>query len=271
MALELKTYGDLKKVIKAIALKQKGEKLGNIALSTLMGFIPGAEAAKTTFDFIKAAVSKPDTKKTNTWLDKLDVDDQVSAILDDTVENGFMQAITKIIESKPDDTPLEVDFDMNDKIIEFLQVRYKGRTVGGIKEIIQEKCWDGYKQIGMKEKNNKKVPNCVSMEEYDILDEEISDFINELKKCINESKDILEEAKYQGRTVSLNKPMRGDSKKFKVYVKNQKGKVVKVNFGQKGMNIKKNNPVRRKAYRARMHCDSPGPKWKANYWSCKKW
>lgn len=109
------------------------------------------------------------------------------------------------------------------------------------------------------------------MEEYDILDEELSSFLQELKKCINESKDILEEAKYQGRTVSLNKPMRGDSKKFKVYVKNQKGKVVKVNFGQKGMNIKKNNPVRRKAFRARMNCDSPGPKWKARYWSCKKW
>ena len=68
MALELNTYGDLKKVIKAISLKQKGEKIGNIALGTLMGFIPGAEAAKTTFDFIKAAISKPDIKKTNTAL-----------------------------------------------------------------------------------------------------------------------------------------------------------------------------------------------------------
>jgi hypothetical protein len=65
--------------------------------------------------------------------------------------------------------------------------------------------------------------------------------------------------------------MQGDIKKFKLYVKNSKGKVVKVNFGKKGMNIKKNNPVRRKAYRARHNCNNPGPRTKANYWSCRKW
>jgi hypothetical protein len=65
--------------------------------------------------------------------------------------------------------------------------------------------------------------------------------------------------------------MQGDSKKFKVYVKNEKGNIIKVNFGAKGMNIKKNNPVRRKAFRARHNCENPGPKWKARYWSCKKW
>ena len=81
----------------------------------------------------------------------------------------------------------------------------------------------------------------------------------------------LTEAEYQGRKVELNKPMQGDVKKFKVYVKNDKGNVVKVNFGQKGMTIKKNNPERRKSFRARHNCDSPGPKWKARYWSCRKW
>jgi hypothetical protein len=65
--------------------------------------------------------------------------------------------------------------------------------------------------------------------------------------------------------------MQGDVKKFKVYVKNNKGKVVKVNFGAHGMNIKRNNPKRRNAYRKRHHCDQPGPRWKANYWSCRKW
>jgi len=134
MALELNTYGDLKKVIKAISLKQKGEKIGNIALGTLMGFIPGADAAKTTFDFIKAAISKPDIKKTNTWLDKLDIDDEMSAIVDDTVENGFMQMITKSIESESDDKPLESDFNMNAKMVDYLKSTYKGRTVAGIKE-----------------------------------------------------------------------------------------------------------------------------------------
>lgn len=81
----------------------------------------------------------------------------------------------------------------------------------------------------------------------------------------------IEEAEYQGRTVKLNKPMRGDVKKFKVYVKNPKGSTVKVNFGDPDMKIKRSIPARRKSFRARHNCDSPGPKTKARYWSCKKW
>tara|TARA_Y100001954_G_C15704583_1_gene549658 strand:- start:414 stop:1136 length:723 start_codon:yes stop_codon:yes gene_type:complete len=83
--------------------------------------------------------------------------------------------------------------------------------------------------------------------------------------------DLIPEAKYRGRKVKLNKPMRGDVKKFKVYVKNAKGNVVKVNFGDKKMRIKKSNPKRRKSFRARHNCKNPGPKWKARYWSCRKW
>ena len=86
-----------------------------------------------------------------------------------------------------------------------------------------------------------------------------------------EFKHDVSEAEYQGRKVKLGKPMQGDSKKFKVYVKNPKGNVVKVNFGQKGMNIKKSNPDRRKSFRARHNCDNPGPRHKARYWSCRKW
>jgi len=81
----------------------------------------------------------------------------------------------------------------------------------------------------------------------------------------------LFEAEYQGRTVKLNKPSAGDVKKFKVYVKNDKGNVVKVNFGQKGVRIKKSNPGKRKNFRARHNCDNPGPRHKARYWSCRKW
>ena len=82
----------------------------------------------------------------------------------------------------------------------------------------------------------------------------------------------VEEAVYHGRKVSLNKPMRGDVKKFKVYVKNPvTGKIKKVNFGDKKMRIKKNIPARRRSFRARHHCDNPGPKTKARYWSCRKW
>jgi len=80
-------------------------------------------------------------------------------------------------------------------------------------------------------------------------------------------------SEYQGRKVTLNKPFRtpGGPKKSSVYVKNEKGNIVKVNFGDPNMKIKKNIPERRKSFRARHNCDNPGPKWKARYWSCKAW
>ena len=86
-------------------------------------------------------------------------------------------------------------------------------------------------------------------------------------------KETSRAAKYQGRTVKLNKPFRtpGGPKKRSVYVKNQKGNVVKVNFGDPNMKIKKSDPGRRRNFRARHRCDTPGPKWKARYWSCKAW
>ena len=85
----------------------------------------------------------------------------------------------------------------------------------------------------------------------------------------------LEESEYQGRKVTLNSPFRlptGSKKKFGVYVKNDKGNVVKVTFGSSSMEIKRDDPERLKSFRARMGCDTdPGPKWKANYWSCWQW
>jgi len=112
-----------------------------------------------------------------------------------------------------------------------------------------------------------------TIDEYDVEDsQDIREFVAFMRENylgLNESQ--LEEAEYQGRKVQLGKPMAGDVKKFKVYVKNPKGKVVKVNFGQKGMNIKKNNPKRRKSFRARHNCANPGPRHKARYWSCRKW
>ena len=83
--------------------------------------------------------------------------------------------------------------------------------------------------------------------------------------------EMLDEAEYQGRKVPLGKPMRGDVKKFKVYVKKPGGNVVKVNFGDPDMKIKKSNPARRRSFRARHNCDNPGPRTKARYWSCRKW
>jgi hypothetical protein len=84
--------------------------------------------------------------------------------------------------------------------------------------------------------------------------------------------EMLNEAEYQGRNVQLGKPMRGDVKKFKVYVKDPStGNVKKVNFGDPNMKIRKSNPGARKSFRARHNCDNPGPRTKARYWSCRKW
>ena len=84
----------------------------------------------------------------------------------------------------------------------------------------------------------------------------------------------LEEATYDGRTVTLNKPFRSSDKKHKfyVYVKNEKDNVIKLGFGDPNMEIKRDDPARRKSFRARFGCDKdPGPKWKAKYWSCRTW
>lgn len=116
------------------------------------------------------------------------------------------------------------------------------------KEYVKEKdpCWDGYKQVGTKKKNGKEVPNCVP---------------------------VKEDAEYQGKTVTLNKPFRlkNDNKKFGVYVKNDKGNVVIVKFGDPNMEIRRDDPKARSNFRSRHGCDDPGPKWKAKYWSCKMW
>jgi len=112
------------------------------------------------------------------------------------------------------------------------------------------------------------VENTSYCEEYDVVsNQDIKEFV----EFMREYKSDVNEAEYQGREVPLGKPMQGDVKKFKVYVKNPEGNVVKVNFGAKGMNIKKNNPERRKSFRARHKCDTPGPRHKARYWSCRKW
>jgi hypothetical protein len=93
----------------------------------------------------------------------------------------------------------------------------------------------------------------------------------EVQGIIDDSENGVSEAEYQGRKVPLGKPMAGDVKKSKVYVKNPQGNVVKVNFGDKKMRIKKSNPNRRKSFRARHNCANPGPRHKARYWSCRAW
>ena len=127
-----------------------------------------------------------------------------------------------------------------------------------------------------------KIEQIVSVKDEITLDE-TQDFHEEfgyLGYSIDEN-DMFE-AEYRGRKVKLNKPMRGDVAKFKVYVKDPKtGNVKKVNFGhggtsakrkgEKTMKIRRNNPKARKSFRARHNCANPGPKTKARYWSCRKW
>ena len=89
----------------------------------------------------------------------------------------------------------------------------------------------------------------------------------------DEKDKILYWSKSKEKNKPLNKPFRTPKgpKKFSVYVKNEKGNIVKVNFGDPNMEIKRDDPARRKSFRARHNCDNPGPKWKARYWSCKQW
>jgi len=175
-------------------------------------------------------------------------------------------------------------------------------TPGACKERGKGKSW------GKKAKKKNEAIEMRSDELYGLIAEEVNRFILETDvfpylteaflddgtpvcvACLAEQldtaacgcPDLVYEAEYRGRKVTLNKPMRGDVKKFKVYVKDPKtGNVKKVNFGhggtsakrkgEKTMRIRKNNPKARANFRKRHNCKNPGPKTKARYWSCKKW
>ena len=144
-------------------------------------------------------------------------------------------------------------------------------------QYIDEACWDGYQHVGMKKKGGKQVPNCVPIKE---AEEYCPQCLAEaIKQSVTESEHItviqsgLNEAEYQGRTVKLGKPFLTPDgpKKRSVYVKNQKGNVVKVNFGDPNMRIKKNIPARRKSFRARHKCATAKDRTSARYWSCRAW
>jgi len=163
---ELNTYGDLKNAIKNIQLKKRTGKVGgavtnvgiDLALDAAKALLPGIGTAKSAFDVIKTFVQAPDTKKTKTWLDKLQVDDQMSAIVDDTVENGFIQLMAQTIESEPDNKPLEDDFNMNAKMVDYLDNNYQGRTISGFTEnnLTQFNMKERFQQLaGIKEEEIK--------------------------------------------------------------------------------------------------------------------
>ena len=187
-----------------------------------------------------------------------------------------MQHFVRIVMEKQENASLNESVFTNYEILESEQ----GATIFQIplaKELTEEQA----------DEFANRVANFLFDEGYDDFDIEISaDGLDETDEITYEDDDEffedygvmwfneddeIDEAEYQGRKVKLGKPMQGDVKKFKVYVKNPKGNVVKVNFGDKNSKIKKSNPARRRSFRARHNCDNPGPRHKARYWSCRKW
>jgi len=164
--------------------------------------------------------------------------------LDNYQAHRLADKITRQIKTASENWDHEYDMVRN-------QMETAERAIDGIEDVIGEEG-EGNLMAWVQSK----ITNAVEM-----LDG-VSDYLKSQHKTAADNK---------GK--KLNKPFRtpGGPKKFSVYVKNDKGNVVKVNFGDPHLSIKRDQPNRRKNYRARHHCDTPGPKWKANYWSCRNW
>ena len=139
---QIKTYGELKSIVNKIIMKKRaqagaGVGLGvgvDFAISAVQSVVPGLAIAKTTYDFFKSIYTATDDKKTNTWLDKLNVDDQYSKIVDDSVENAFLKELTNMIMSKPDNEPIPADFNINVELQKYLKKKYSNRSVAMVSE-----------------------------------------------------------------------------------------------------------------------------------------
>lgn len=132
----IKTWGDLKRIINSIRRKKQlnaaKDQAKDLIIDQLAGLIPGAGNVKTAFGFFKSIYSANDSTKTNTWLDRINVDDKFSEIVDDSIEDKFLKALIKLIESKNDNELLPDDFDINKMLINFLSKRYDNRTLAKI-------------------------------------------------------------------------------------------------------------------------------------------
>lgn len=145
--VELKTYGDVKIVINKMTKQNifqnaKGvlaDEAIDIAVELLSAAVPGIGAAKKAYDFFRGIGKKPDTRKTDTWLDKLDIDDQTAAIVDDTVEAGFFEDLANTLSRIPDNTPLDDSFSMDARFEEYLKKKYEGHFVAPVKEVKMKK------------------------------------------------------------------------------------------------------------------------------------
>ena len=131
--VQINTFGDLSKLLRDIELKSKGKaalnSATNFAVDQLLGLVPGGSNVKTAYDFFKAVVAKPDTKKTNSVLDKLDIDDDVSKIVDNTVEAAFLAHLKELIAKHDQKSPIPTDWNMTKELDEFIKNTYHGRSI----------------------------------------------------------------------------------------------------------------------------------------------
>lgn len=195
-------------------------------------------------------------------------------------ENPIKKALGKLI--KPHTTPTPTQDEKNDNPLKkFKDIFDRASTMPGVKkeEVMAEDSDEKFtdKEIkmafGILNDPRFKGGNVTEItRRIEGIADGLSDHPSVRKALQRTNEDITNEAEYQGRKVKLGKPMRGDVAKYKVYVKDPKtGNVKKVNFGDKKMEIKRDNPKRRKNFRARHNCANPGPRTKARYWSCRMW
>jgi len=281
---------DLKKIVNQIVQESIKEKK--------IGFNRGPEYSEETEDLLNDFAKS--TEMINKELAKKVVNNddpkvqEILNILDNNLDSEFIEDLETVynliqeLPDKPTEKP-KVGFREDDRKNNpgLWANMHKKRKSGKTMSKKGSKAFKSAKKAGKKiNKDEGKRANTPSGDmaytqtiEEDLTIQEVLDM-----EVIDEN---ITEAKYKGKTVQLNKPTRGDSKKFKVYVnsgkKNADGsiKVKKVNFGhggttakkagQKTMKIRKSNPKARSAFRARHNCDNPGPKTMARYWSCKKW
>lgn len=130
---QVKTFGDLSKIIQNINLKRTGKAIADqavdFALSQALALVPGGANIKSAFDFLRAVSKKPDTKKTNSVLDKLDIDDDVSKIVDDTIETTFLQHVQELIDKHSPTEAIPNDWNMTTELINYIKKSYHGRTL----------------------------------------------------------------------------------------------------------------------------------------------
>ena len=204
-------------------------------------------------------------------------------------ESDLMKLVERVLRESKDEN--ENAFDEIMQNLDHIANNFdRNTTEEELEELISEIEYEVESAIRGEELSDDELDELVTYSDF-LVDELVSEFrlgmdLNETLykdeygsvQSTDYNEEFINEAEYQGRKVQLGKIMQGDVKKSKVYVKNDKGKVVKVNFGFGGksakgkrMSIKKNNPARRKSFRARMNCDNPGPRWKPRYWACRTW